>query len=355
MSLSDRAARLQTLLSPTQLLLLSTPTDISYFTQFQFLVPEEREAFVVITHQKVFLLSGSFSPLPTERFFTVLEGCRPASLARHLEKIIAEDQVEEVLIDPTSLFVEELRHISKLSAKVNDFDRAHIWELRLLKDQGELELLQVAGQQIQEILTAIPQHLKPGITEQELASWIDQHIRQLGGTPAFPIIVAFGEHSTQPHYQPNNFPLQENTVVLVDAGINFQSYRSDMTRTWWFGSQPAEEFLEIEKIVQEAYQAAVQTLQQVGSSSVPVTAKDVDQASRSLITQAGYGQYFIHTTGHGVGLDIHEPPSLHLTNSQVLQPGMVVTIEPGIYLPGKYGYRFENTVAVGTGKVTELT
>jgi len=114
-----------------------------------------------------------------------------------------------------------------------------------------------------------------------------------------------------------------------------------MTRTFWFGPNPDSTFTEIKDVVHAAYTAA-----EAIASDQPVTAREVDEAAREVIKKAGYGDEFIHTTGHGLGLEIHEQPSLNWRNTEKIQPNMAITIEPGIYLPGKFGYRYENTLII---------
>ncbi len=149
--------------------------------------------------------------------------------------------------------------------------------------------------------------------------------------------------------------------VLWDFGATVNGYRSDMSRSFWFGKTPSADFKKVKKLVHQAYEAAVKTLVVGSAGTAPKenssarTAQLVDQAARELITAAGFGAQFIHTTGHGVGLDIHEPPSLNWKSPAPLKPGMVVTVEPGIYLEGNLGYRHENTVIVTETGYQEIT
>jgi Xaa-Pro dipeptidase len=361
MNFADRVTRFQKNLTPTQLALLSTATDICYFSNYQTLVPEEREGFFVITSSKSYLIHASFSPTPTDHAYELLENCRPNSLAEHLKKLILEQHITEILYDATSLFVEEFQAIENVGVqnvspvKLTPLNKNWIWQLRMKKDADEVLRLRRASEIISEVMARIAENFEVGITEKEIANQMDVLIRELGADqPAFPTIVAFGDHGALPHYQPSKVPLVENTAVLIDAGAWFENYRSDMTRTFWFGAQPDQEFLKIEKVVKEAYQ---QTLSKVRNrdTATKLQAKNLDEAARGIISTAGYGQQFIHTTGHGVGIDIHEPPSLNWKNETVLETGMIITIEPGIYLPDKFGYRYENTVLITEKSAEELT
>jgi Xaa-Pro aminopeptidase len=355
-ALQARVVKLRHSLLPHQAVLISLPTDVTYFSGFQMLVPEEREAFVVITLDSSYLIKANFSPAPIETPHHVLDNCHPGPLAQHLKKIAEQEGLSSLLYDPTSLFVEELRAIEKVfseNVQLSTFTRDKIWNLRVIKDEYEITALEEAGRIIAQVLKEAPGFFAEGMTELGVAQQVEQRIRQLGGQmAAFPTIVAFGDHGTSPHYQPAAVPLQKETSILIDAGAMIFGYRSDMTRTYWFGSEPTTEFLEIEKIVQDAYQKTLGTLNQ---PDTPLKAKDLDTTARAVIDKSGYGPQFIHTTGHGIGLDIHEPPSLSWSNAQLIEPGMVITVEPGVYLPEKFGYRYENTLLVTKGGVKILT
>jgi Xaa-Pro dipeptidase len=202
-----------------------------------------------------------------------------------------------------------------------------IEEARLRKSPEELSAMRAACEKTLAVMDSIPGLLKEGMTELELA-------RKIGGG-----IVQFGENAAIPHGGPTSRVLRRGDVVLVDTGHTVEGYWSDITRTFFFG-RTAKEFKKVYRIVQEAQKAAIQAVKPGAPCQL------VDKAARSVIEKAGYGEYFIHRTGHGLGLDIHEPPYLVKGNKKRLAAGMVVTVEPGIYLPGKFGVRIEDDVAV---------
>jgi Xaa-Pro aminopeptidase len=346
-ALKSRITQVRQFLKPNQAILISLPTDVVYFSGFQMLVPEEREGFFVVTPAHSYLIKASFSPSPAEEVSTILENCRPLALARHLKTIMDKEQLRTCFYDETNLFVEELRTLKEHlpeNTQLKNFPRDWMWSLRCLKDKYEIASMQKAGQIIAQVFQELPNFFAAGKTELEVRHWIEQRITYLGAeSVAFPTIVAFGVGGTSPHYQPGTVALQEETSILIDAGAMVHGYRSDMTRTWWFGEKPDPLFTKIEQLVKKAHD---QTLELVAHRSEKITAKSLDTSARSLIEQAGYGHHFIHTTGHGIGLDIHEPPSLSWANDQAILPGMVITIEPGIYLSQKFGYRYENTILV---------
>lgn len=344
---ANRITQLQQHLTgqPSTWWLLSRPSDIQYYTGFGFLLAEEREAYLLVSEQMAILWYASFSPLPTQ-LPCQAEPMRGLSsliswFATHLDQL---KETPNLAIDPTNLTASEFRLLSSQSTwHITDLDRQIIWRQRMIKDPTEITAITAASQITTKVFTTIKNEISIGMTEQQVANRIDELVRAAGAKPAFPSIVAFGAHSALPHHQPTDTALTAETVVLLDFGAQLDSYCSDFTRTWWFGTNPTTEFQTVADIVQTAYQDGLTV---VAERTATTTAADIDVTVRKTITNAGFGESFIHTTGHGLGLEIHEPPSLSQSNPQPLQTHMVVTIEPGIYLPTKFGYRFENTVII---------
>ncbi|HYD34605.1 MAG TPA: aminopeptidase P family protein [Vitreimonas sp.] len=350
-----RIDQLQKNLSAQEGILLANPSDVSYFTGFEILVPEEREALLLITAEASILFHATFSPVPNQPGVIALSGCSPEKLLGHFQNYPPLKAIRKISVDTTSLFVNEYQALEKAGLELSPFDRNLSWSIRAIKDAQEIELLKKAGEIAQQTYQAVITQLKPGITEETVKEWLELELRRRGAQrPAFPTIVCFGAHGALPHHQPTSQALQPETPVLIDFGATYQGYRSDMTRSFWFGTQPSAEFQKVEKLVTSAYDAALALIKDRNATTI-VTASQLDQAARTLIDQAGYGKAFIHTTGHGVGLDIHEQPSLYQTNTTRLQPGMVITIEPGIYLVDNFGYRYENTVLITEKSAQELT
>jgi Xaa-Pro aminopeptidase len=177
---------------------------------------------------------------------------------------------------------------------------------------------------------------KPGMTELELADAIKAHFSSEGASPQFWIVGA-GGNGAFPHHATSDRVIQEGDAIVVDIGGRKQGFPSDMTRMVVIG-QPPEGYGQIHSIVEKAVQAALK------AARPGALARDVDAAARGVITDAGYGEYFVHRTGHGLGIDIHEPPYITATSDTVLEEGMVFSIEPGIYLPGRFGIRLEDIV-----------
>jgi Xaa-Pro aminopeptidase len=352
---SSRLARLRQSLASHQAFFLTNPTDITYFAGFQSLVPEEREGFLLLTSQKSYLFHASFSPVPSSTELILLPGTSVNALLKYFKELQQTMSLTELLVDKTKLFADEYEGLQQLeNCTLTSLDHAPIWSQRMVKDTSEIEIIRTASQIARDAIATIQPLLQVGMTELDVQHLLEIEMIKLGSEKvAFPSIVCFGDHAALPHHQPTKTQLTMDTPVLIDFGATVAGYRSDMTRTFWFGDQPSQNFSKIEIIIKAAYQASLSLLQHPPATTV--TAAALDKAARALITEAGYGRQFIHTTGHGVGLDIHEQPSLNWSNSTELKSGMVVTIEPGIYLEGELGYRHENTVLITATGVEELT
>jgi len=350
-----RIDKLSQFLNQDQALLLSLATDINYLTGFNDLVPEEREAFLLITPHTNIFFHASFSPFKSPAGINSSKGWTLNKIATAIEKLHQKNSIKELLVDKSNLFVNEYEALAKLSfLKLTSFDRHHIWKLRTIKDKQEIESLKKTATATSKAISASIESLKTGITEIQLKEVIESELKKAGSEkPAFPTIVAFGPNSALPHHQPTNTVLEKEMPILIDLGAKIDGYNGDMTRTVWFGNKPSAEFLKIQEIVKTAYQAALDTLNNRQNNQV--LAKNLDQAARSIITDAGYAKEFIHTTGHGLGLDLHENLSLNWNNGQSILPNMIITIEPGIYLEGKFGYRYENMILVTDDGTRELT
>jgi Xaa-Pro aminopeptidase len=212
--------------------------------------------------------------------------------------------------------------------------------LRWSKDPEELALLRSAQDATDGAFEDILEVLVVGITERQAAAQLERAMARHGADAlSFDVIVAFGEHAAEPHHRPCRRALAEGDVIKMDFGALVDGYHTDMTRTVAFG-EPVPELRKVHDVVAAAQQAGIDALR----PGVP--AADVDRAARGVIEDAGYGDRFTHGLGHGVGLEIHEGPSLRRDGEDVIPSGAVVTVEPGVYLPGLGGVRIEDAVAV---------
>ncbi|MFN4099188.1 MAG: M24 family metallopeptidase [Pararhodobacter sp.] len=222
---------------------------------------------------------------------------------------------------------------------------AEIGALRQIKDEGEIASLRDNARIADKAQAAVRAALRPGVTEAEMVQVARDAFAAEGAVCQFGI-VGFGENSSFPHHHSGSRALKPGDVVLVDIGARKGAHVSDITRMAAFGTPP-EDYDAVHAVVEAAVSAALR------AARPGVPAHAVDDAARGVITEAGYGAYFTHRTGHGLGTEVHEPPYMTAANPQLLEEGMVFTIEPGIYLPGRFGIRLEE-VAVVTADGAEI-
>lgn len=228
-------------------------------------------------------------------------------------------------------------------------DGSAVEKLRAIKDADELARMRDAADLISEVFGKIVPIIRPGLTELELAAEIEYAIKQGGGAgPSFETIVASGSRSAWAHARPTSKPLRKSELVVLDQGAIMRGYCSDMTRTVFVGRAS--------KRVRRMYQAVLDAQEAAKRTIRPgVTAGDVDRAARNSLKRSSLARYFTHSTGHGLGLEVHEMPRLGKGEETILQEGMVVTVEPGVYLEGLGGVRIEDDVVVTAKGAVDLT
>jgi len=268
-----------------------------------------------------------------------------------LDRIIAEEGMKSVGFEDNNLsyseyerFRSKLTHAGKLVAVGNEIDM-----LRIRKDEEEIEAIAEAVKLGDRVFEQVLRVIKPGMKETELAAEIEYQMRKLGASgPSFATIVGAGPRSAMCHASPSENTIKPGDAVVLDFGVIYRNYCSDMTRTIFIG-EPCEEMKKIYRIVKEAQQAALDCL----ASGMP--ARDADKVARDIISRAGYGPNFGHSLGHGVGIEIHEEPRLSEKSDDILLDGMVFSVEPGIYVEGLGGVRIEDLVVLTGGKPRDLT
>ncbi len=256
-------------------------------------------------------------------------------------------------IEPTRLRLLEFRLLKRAAGNAR-FQSAEsvISELRIRKDESEIAALRQAAVIAQKALQATLPSVKPGLTERQIAAMLTIQLYQQGSDPEFSFtpIVSSGPNSANPHAVPSDRELQAGDLLVIDWGAMSQGYTSDITRTFAIG-EVDDELSKIAQIVERSNTAARRMVRP------GIKAEEIDHAARRVIEEAGYGAYFIHRTGHGLGMEGHETPYIRAANQLILEPGMVFTIEPGIYLPGRGGVRIEDDIVVtddGGESLTDL-
>jgi len=286
----------------------------------------------------------------TERAEAEVEGWEIHTIANDWLGGIAEHLQGRVGFEDDHMSV---RLLEKLKEKLADGVEAvpaggRVEELRRVKDEGELALIEEAAKLADEALRwSVAQGLA-GKTEREVARAFEARVRELGGDPSFPAIVAAGPNGALPHAEPGEREIGRGELVVFDMGAAIDGYCSDGTRTFATGD-PGEQAIEVYEVVRKAQQASLEAIR------AGVVGEDVDKVAREVIDAAGHGDRFGHGLGHGVGLELHEAPRLSLRSDDVLAPGEVVTVEPGIYLPGRLGVRIEDLAVVTDGGLRNLS
>ena len=224
-----------------------------------------------------------------------------------------------------------------------------VWDLRKVKDETELGYMRKAAELTDKGAEAALEAIKPGAREYEAAAEIEYAMRKLGSEGlAFDTIVASGPRSAYPHGGCTEQKIKKGTFIVLDVGARYRYYRADLTRTFLVG-KPTPKQEKIYEVVEQAQEAAFQSIR------AGVRGRDIDAVARKLIKKEGYGKYFVHGLGHGVGLDVHEPPTLNPDGKERLKVGNIVTDEPGIYIVGFGGVRIEDSVLVHRNKGERLT
>ncbi|MBE0682027.1 MAG: aminopeptidase P family protein [Anaerolineales bacterium] len=245
-------------------------------------------------------------------------------------------------VEPRQMRLLEFRHV-KAGAPEADYPDATdvLSELRLKKDKAEVDAMRQAVKIAQDALEAVIQKIKIGMTEKELSSELVMQLLKHGSESEMPFapIVSAGPNSANPHASPTKRKIQTGDLLVVDWGAAHDGYISDLTRTFAVG-EVDEEYKKIHKIVQESNAAG----RAAAKPGVPCAAVDI--AAREVIEKSGYGKYFTHRTGHGIGMEGHEAPYMRGDNMQLLEPGMAFTVEPGIYLAGRNGVRIEDNLVI---------
>lgn len=271
------------------------------------------------------------------------DGPRGALLA--LKDVIGD--VSAVVLDETMRTDFSLPILDVFAGAKPAFADGLVGDLRMLKDHAELDALRTSAAVADRAMHAGLNALRPGLTELQAAQAIRDQFAEQGAAIAF-TLCASGPNGAFPHHSTGDRVLQDDDAVMFDIGAGYGGYPSDMTRMAILGDGP-EGYAEIHDIVERAWQAAAD------AARPGVAAHVVDDAARQVITDAGYGEYFVHRTGHGMGLEVHEPPYLTSSSETVLREGMVFSIEPGIYIPGRFGIRLEDIVILRAEGVEVLS
>ena len=316
-------------------LLVTRPANVTYITGFL-----GEDSWAAVAKGGVYLLTDSRYTEQAQKecpSCNIIDRAGPmidavARLVKKLKSIRAVAVEDSVSMADFELLKKTVKARLRTAAGI-------IEAIRSVKDQSEIAAIKAAAAISAKALAQTLPHIKPGVTESELAGMLDFQIRKLGARSSFEPIVAFGPNGSRPHHQPGKRKLRENDAVLIDFGAKYKGYCSDITRCFLCGEGMTAFYKKVYDVVERAQAAAIKMIK----AGVKIT--QVDAAARQVIDKAGLPVYG-HGTGHGIGLEIHESPFLKPDGEGKLKSGLVITIEPGIYIPGRLGIRIEDDILV---------
>lgn len=317
--------------------LVTSPLDQFYLTGFD---GEDGAALILLN--KVYLITDGRFEESAERIAPWAQVfVRKCPLIKALSRIARRLRLKRIGFDPATMTVQNLLAFRQAIAPARLVSLpGPVGDLRLLKDATEVAAIEKAIQVAEEGFKRVIRRLRVGMTEREIAADLHHEMVRLGASDAsFPIIVAEGANSSLPHAMPGNRQIHSGSAILLDWGATVSHYRSDLTRMVFVHRIPPR-FLRMYRGVLAAQMEAIQAIRP------NVRMCDVDRRARQCLRQARLDRYFTHGTGHGLGLEIHEAPRLARRIQDELRPGMVVTVEPGVYFPGVGGVRIEDDVLV---------
>lgn len=324
--------------------LISSVPNITYLTNFSNFSKDEREAFLFVTESHSYILTdGRYSEAVKKEVkdFELIEISPSQLLKDVLSKLADKHKILKVGIEENNLTVSEYKKFKTIFKSTSNLD---VSKIRIQKDGDEVKKIQKACKIGDLAYSHILEKLRIGVTENEIAFEIESFIKSGGATLSFDPIVAFGKNSSVPHHQTGKTKLKKNQIVLLDFGVKYENYCSDMTRTVFFGKPD----LKIEKMYQavlDAQQKSIEQLNSLAMKQSDIKASDIDRVAREYIISKGYPS-IPHSLGHGIGLEVHEAPHLSGKSKDVLKTGMVFSVEPGIYIPGFGGIRIEDLVVL---------
>ncbi len=328
--------------------LIADSKNISYITGANF------EGFWLICYQKNFLIitsemiKGQIKQFFKNRakIFTI-----KTSFSDTLVEICKEYKIKELTVDITNISYQlfNLLHKKLKQNKISIVaDNLTISKQRIIKNKNEIKNIKKACEIVSKVFETVKKSVVAGMSELDIHFKIEEEFAKQKVVQSFKTIVASGPNAANPHHISSSRKIKANDVILIDMGCIYKGYCSDLTRTFFVGKKVKEQ-QKVWNIVKLAHDEALKNVKE------NINASYIDLCARNIIKQAGYEKQFIHTTGHGVGLDIHEAPSISTKSTEILKEGMIITIEPGIYLENKFGIRIEDTVLVTKNGYKVLT
>lgn len=327
---------------------ITSSKNIFYLTGIEF-SEIEKEGYLLLTQKEVYLFTDKrYTEEVRKPFLKLIEITREKPFLGSIKDILAKKKIKVIHFEKNDFRYSEFERFKKILKPAIITPSIGIIEaLRIIKDEEEIRLLKKACKLTDKTFYYILKKIKAGVSEKELAFEMEIFIRNNGGQIAFPTIVAFGKNSAIPHHITNNTKLKKNSFILLDFGVGIEGYKSDMTRTLFFGKVD-EKTKKIYDTVLSSQQKAIESLKKATTTNIPAQLVD-DEFKRE-----GFDP-LIHGLGHGIGLAIHESPSVSRFSKTNIAPGMVFTIEPGIYINDFGGVRIEDDILIKKNGIETLT
>jgi len=326
--------------------LITSPTNVTYLSNFT-----GSNGFMLITPKQQYLFTDSRyierAKATLKKGIEIVDTTKmwrnPVELKKNWQGTLKKHKITTLGVEESDLTVARYKRFKKITPKVKFEDiSGHFEEIRMIKSKAEIKLLEKSQSINEKVFNEIKKIVdkRGSHTELELAWKIKELGNKFGAEDvSFDPIVAFGKNSAIPHHAPGHTKLKKNDIVLIDMGMKYQGYCSDMTRMI-LPPKPTKKHLEIYNLVLKAQLNAIKNIKE------GITGNAADALSRDIIKEAGYGDNYGHAGGHGIGLEIHETPSLAEGFKKTFKANTVVTVEPGIYLPGEFGVRIEDMIII---------
>jgi Xaa-Pro dipeptidase len=343
----ERINRFRKLLADAEIdvAIVSSEPNMLYLTGYSGISLERLIAFLIFSHSKQsYLIVPKLERERAERscnigFVEIISYEDSEDPNRALTALIAKNGPDKIGVEETIQF-KYIYAVNRLVPTVSIEPITNLLHsMRIVKDQIETNLLKKAAEINIEVLIDAIHNVVPSLSEKSLARHIRNRALDIGADEVSFALVQSGRNSSLPHQEPTSKVIEDGDMVVLDIGVRYRGYHSDLTRTVVCGKlSPLQQ--KIFNLVSSAQQNALDKVRE------GIRAGDIDEAARSPIKGEGFGDFFIHRTGHGLGLEVHEPPYINRGNSEKIREGMVFTVEPGIYLPEKFGVRIEDNVMV---------
>ncbi|MFC2165765.1 M24 family metallopeptidase [Acidobacteriota bacterium] len=317
-------------------------------------IAEERPTFLFISPNDICSVIPEFDreefieKTQLEHVYSWKDEEGPKQAVQQAWDFISSPETQNLALDDTMSFLHWKALEPHIANKPSQLASNLVMDLRFIKRPEEIEAIRKTSAMIEKTLNRADEAFQEGRTEKEVEAKLKSILLELGMNTLDYVLVQTWPNSASPHHLPGSNLVRRGEPVLIDIAMSHAGYYSDITRQVSVG-EPSDEYKKIFAIVREAQAKAVEAVM----LGIPIS--EIDKAARETIEKAGFGKYFIHRVGHGLGLEVHEPPSVWGGNPLLMQIGMVFTIEPGIYLPGKFGVRIEDTIAVTGQGADRLT